>query len=137
MERKDFLATIGYGAAFVLTAGCLGSCKKTATTPSGPVDFTIDLTDAANAALTTSGGYIIKNSCVIAQTSAGNYAAATQICSHEGRTQIYYNSTNNEWDCSAHGARFSITGSGLNGNGSSGLTIYKTQLTGTTLRVYS
>ncbi len=137
MDRKDFLATIGYGAAFALTAGCLGSCKKTATTPSGPVDFTIDLTDAANVTLTTNGNYIIKNSCVIARTNTGSYAAATQICSHEGRTQIYYNSTNNEWDCSAHGARFSITGSGLNGNGSAGLTIYKTQLTGTMLRVYS
>jgi cytochrome b6-f complex iron-sulfur subunit len=137
MDRKQFLSTLGLGAAFALTASCLGSCKKTATTPSGPVDFTLDLTAAANTALNTNGGYVISNGCVVAKTTTGTYAAATQICSHEGRTQVIYDATNNNWYCTAHGARFNITGGGLNSNGSSGLTIYKTQLTGNMLRVYS
>lgn len=137
MDRKQFLSSIGIGAAFALTASCLGSCKKTATTPSGPVDFTIDITDAANAALVNNGGYIVKNSCVVAKTNTGTYAAATVICSHEGRTQVTYDSTNNQWYCTAHGARFSIAGVGMNSNGSGGLTIYNTQLTGNILRVYS
>jgi len=137
MDRKAFLSTIGFGAAFALTASCLGSCKKTAVTPSGPVDFTVDLTDAASAALANNGGYIIKNTCVIAKTNTGTYAAATQICSHEGKTQVTYDGTNNQWYCTAHGARFNITGGGMNSNGSGGLTIYKTQLNGNLLRVYS
>lgn len=137
MNRKEFLSTLGLGAAFALTTSCLGSCKKETTTPSAPVDFTIDLTATANAALLVNGGYIVKNQVVVAKTTAGNYVAATQICSHEGKTQVYYNAVNNEWNCSAHGARFSLTGTGLNGNGSGGLTIYNTQLTGNTLRIFS
>ena len=137
MDRKEFLSTIGLGAAFALTASCLGSCKKTATTPNGPVDFTLDLSDAANAALKSNGGYVIKNTCVVAKTNAGVYVAATQICSHEGRTQVIYDNTSSQWYCTAHGARFSLTGAGVNSNGSGGLTIYKTELTGTMLRVYS
>jgi Rieske Fe-S protein len=137
MNRKKFLSTIGLGAAFALTASCLGSCKKTATTPNGPVDFTLDLTLPSNAALANNGGYVISNGCVIAKTIIGGYAAATQICSHEGKTQVTFDATNNNWYCTAHGARFSIIGEGLNSNGSNGLTIYKTALTGNILRVFS
>lgn len=136
MDRKDFLNKIGFGAAFALTATCLGSCKKEATKPSGPVDFTINLNDAANAALATVGGYVISNAVVIAKTASG-YAAATVICSHEGKQQITYRSGSNQWYCTAHGATFNINGTGVNGNASNGLTIYNTALTGTTLRIYS
>jgi Rieske Fe-S protein len=136
MDRKDFLNKIGFGAAFALTATCLGSCKKEATKPSGPVDFTINLNDAANAALATTGGYVITNAVVIAKTANG-YAAATVICSHEGKQQITYRSGSNQWYCTAHGATFNINGTGVNGNASNGLTIYNTALTGTTLRIYS
>jgi len=136
MNRKDFLSKIGFGAAFALTATCLGSCDKEATTPSGPVDFTINLNDVANRALANTGGYIINNAVVIAKTATG-YAAATVICSHEGQQQIMYKGTSNQWYCTSHGATFDINGAGLNGNASKGLTIYKTALTGTTLRIYS
>lgn len=137
MDRKQFLNSLGIGAALVLTSGCFSSCKKETTTPTGSIDFTLDLTAAANAALLNNGGYIVTNGCVVAKTTAGAYVAATVICSHEGKQQVTYDSTNNNWYCTAHGARFGLTGNGLNGNGSAGLTIYKTQLTGTTLRVYS
>ena len=137
MERAEFLNKMGLGAVFALTATCLGSCSKDATTPSGPVDFTLNLNDAANAALATTGGYVIQNGVVIAKTGTGTYAAATVICSHEGQRQITYKSTGSQWYCSAHGALFDINGNGLNGNGSKGLTIYKTSLTGTNLRIYS
>ncbi len=137
MNRKDFLSKIGFGAAFALTATCLGSCEKEGNVPtSGPVDFTINLNDVANAGLATVGGYVISNSVVIAKTASG-YAAATVICSHEGRQEITYRGANNQWYCTAHGATFDINGGGLNSNGSKGLTIYKTALSGTTLRIYS
>lgn len=136
MDRKDFLAQLGLGAAFVLTAGCLGSCKKADTgTVAQNVDFNLDLTAPANAALASNGGYLITNDVVVAKNNAGAYIAATVVCSHEGLKQITLN--NNEWACSAHGARFNLTGTGLNGNGSKGLKIYNTSVTGNTLRVFS
>jgi nitrite reductase/ring-hydroxylating ferredoxin subunit len=137
MNRKEFLNKIGFGAAFALTATCLQSCEKENTTPTGPVDFTINLNDSANAALANNGGYIIQNAVVVARTNTGAYAAATVICSHEGQQQIMYKGAVSQWYCSAHGATFDINGVGQNSNGSKGLTIYKTQLTGTSLRIYS
>jgi Rieske Fe-S protein len=136
MNRKEFLNKIGLGAAFALTATCLHSCEKENTTPSGPVDFTINLNDAANASLANTGGYVIQNAVVIAKTASG-YAAATVICSHEGQQQITYRGNQNQWYCTAHGATFDINGVGQNANGSKGLTIYKTQLSANSLRIYS
>lgn len=132
MERRQFLESIGIGAAFVLTTSCLQSCTKDS---SSGVDFTLDLSASINIALKTNGGYIVNSGVVVAKDSSGNYVAATQTCTHEGNKQITLK--NNEWYCTAHGARFSLSGSGLNSEGSKGLTIYKTALTGTTLRVYS
>jgi cytochrome b6-f complex iron-sulfur subunit len=136
MQRKQFLSQLGLGAAFVLTAGCLGSCKKdTAAATDAAVDFNVDLTAAGSAALATNGGYIVQNNVVVARNNAGNYVAATVTCSHQSQNQITLN--NNEWYCTAHGARFALTGGGLNSNGSNGLKIYNTALNGTTLRVFS
>ena len=133
MDRRKFLEQIGVGAAFALTATCLGGCK--ADTSVTPIDFTIDLNDSAYAALKTNGGYVIKNDAVIARTTTGGYAAATVICSHEGQKRISYNSQG-QWSCSAHGALFDATGKGLNGNASKGLTIFKADLSGTSLHIY-
>ena len=133
MDRRHFLERLGIGAAFALTASCLGSCKSDTVSS---VDFTIDLNDSAYSALKNNGGYVIKNGAVVARTTTGEYAAATVTCSHEGQNQITYNSQG-QWYCTAHGATFDATGKGLNSNGSKGLTIFKTTLTGTSLRVYS
>ncbi len=135
MNRKDFIAQLGLGAAFVLTASCLGSCKKTDTAVAQNVDFSLDLAAPANAALATIGGYLVTNDVVVAKTITGAYVAATVICSHEQQKQITL--SNNEWVCGAHGARFSLSGSGLNSNGSKGLKTYNTSVTGNTLRVFS
>ena len=136
MERREFLEKLGIGAAFVLTSSCLGSCTKTDNAPTGTVDFTLDLTASANAALTTNGGFIISNKVVVAKDTSGNYVAATQVCSHEGNVQVAYNKAANNYLCSAHGATFDLLGKGTNANGSKGLTIYKTSLSGTSLRVF-
>lgn len=134
MQRRDFIAQLGLGAAFVLTASCLGSCKKSDT---GPVDFTLDLEDAANAALKTNGNYLVTNQVVVARGIDGNYYAATVVCSHEQKKQITYNKSQNAYYCTEHGARFDLAGNGLNGNGSGGLEVYQTALSGTTLRIFS
>ncbi|NJN78011.1 MAG: Rieske 2Fe-2S domain-containing protein [Saprospiraceae bacterium] len=132
MTRKEFLGTIGIGAAFVLTASCLGSCTKDA---GNAVDFILDLNDSANTALQNAGGYIVKNQVVVVKAADGNYYAATQICSHENRSKIIFR--DNEYYCTDHGAKFDLNGDGLNNNGSKGISIYNTTLSGTQLRVFS
>jgi cytochrome b6-f complex iron-sulfur subunit len=138
MERREFLEKIGIGAAFVLTASCMGGCSKDSNfAPTGTVDFTLDLAAAENAVLSANGGFLITNKVVVVRDTAGNYVAATQICSHEGKVQVIYNKTGNNYSCTAHGATFDLAGKGTNDNGSKGLTIYKTALSGTKLRVFS
>lgn len=141
MERRQFLESLGIGAAFVLTATCLQSCKKDdtggTTTPTTGVDFTINIDDAGNAALKFNGGYVISNGIVVAKDKDGKFVAATQTCSHEGFKQVKFDGAKNEFMCSQHGARFSTAGTGLNSEASKGLTVYKTTLTGSSLRVFS
>ena len=94
--------------------------------------LTIDL--ITSTALKTVGGYLIQSGIVVAQSSAGVYVAATQTCSHEPKKKIIFNKT--EYYCTDHGARFDLTGKGLNSFGSKGLTVYKTATDGKTLVVY-
>lgn len=139
MERRDFIAKISLGAAFALTFSCLGACSKdneVIVLPNGTsTDFEIDLTDSANAALLNSGGYIIKNKVVVAKDNSGANVAATQICSHENKPRVILK--NNQWYCPEHGAKFDLSGNGLNNDAKRGLTIYKTALNGNLLRVFS
>lgn len=143
MTRKEFLGKIGIGAAFVLTATCMGGCKEDDGDLGGngsnpPVtsglDFTIDLNAAENAALQTNGGFVLKNKVVIARDNTGSILAATQVCSHEEFEDVIFQ--NDEFICTRHGARFSKQGAGLNNNGANGLFIYQTALNGSILRVF-
>lgn len=97
--------------------------------------LTIDLSSSTAANLKNVGGYITQSGIVVAQSTAGVYVAATQTCTHEPKRQVIFNV--NEYYCTAHGARFSLTGSGKNSFGSRGLTVYKTATDGKTLVVYS
>ena len=90
MERREFLETLGLGAAFVLTTSCLQSCAKAS---GGAVDFTLDLTLSANAAIKIKGGYLITNGVVVAYDNNGKYVAATNTCSHEGQKQVLFNAS--------------------------------------------
>jgi cytochrome b6-f complex iron-sulfur subunit len=134
MTRKEFISTLGLGAAFVLTTSCLSSCTKDNTSL---VDFTLDLSDLSNTLLATNGNYVIKNGVVVARTINGDLVAATVTCSHEGQKQVTYDKDANNFHCSAHGARFDLQGGGLNSAGNKGLTIYNTSVNGNILRVYS
>ena len=56
MDRKTFLSSIGLSARTIFIASCLGACTKAAVDNGGAaptVDFTLDLTQPANAALNT------------------------------------------------------------------------------------
>ncbi len=143
MNRNDFLKKVGAGAAFALTATCLGGCAVENIAPDSPiaasngaVDFTLDLSTSGNAALANNGGYVIvNNNVVVGKANDGTYVAATRTCSHDPRKQVRLR--NNEWYCTAHGAKFGLDGRGKNSLGANGLTIYQTELTGNMLRVFA
>lgn len=141
MNRIEFLKSLGISGAalFALgTLGCMNSCtSESDPSPSGSADFTFDLDDPSNSALNNNGGYVIKNSVVIARTGNGTFAAVTLICSHENNPNIFFDGPNNEFRCTVHGARFSSTGQGLNSNGSRGLRTYNTELNGRILRIFA
>ncbi len=115
----------------------LTGCSKTDVGAAnlGPVDFTLDLSQPSLLALSRPNGFIITYGVVVARSRLGTYVAATHTCSHEAREEVYF--LDNEFFCSLHGARFDTTGKGLNSWGSRGLTVYKTELNGNNLRVFS
>lgn len=135
ISRHQFLKKLGLSGASLMAVYCasstLSSCtNESSIAPSGKL--TLDLTDAANSALTKSGGFLVKNSIVVANIN-GKYVAVTQVCSHEGKKQVTFQ--NGEFYCTAHGARFDTNGKGLNANGRGGLTVYTTTLSGNTLTI--
>ena len=139
MDRKEFLSLIGVSAASFSVLSCLGGCSKsdasTGTAPSN-VDFTIDLSQSANAALTNNGGYLYRNGIIVAKTSSGNYIAVQQTCTHEAAT-VVYQPNSHRFYCDRHGATFSETGAVTGGPASRALQQYNTSLNGSMLRVYS
>ena len=77
MERKEFLRTLGAGAAFAVAFPCVQGCTKgpgleTEPVPTG-VDFTIDLSGPDGDALSGNGDFIIRNYVVIARNLAGDF----------------------------------------------------------------
>jgi nitrite reductase/ring-hydroxylating ferredoxin subunit len=95
----------------------------------------VDLNAISGAKLKKIGGYlVIDNAYVVALAKDGSYIAATVLCTHEPKRQVIY--SNEEWFCTAHDARFTLAGKGINKNGSKGLTIYKVATDGSKLVVY-
>ncbi len=145
MERKDFLSSLGAGAAFALTFPCLGGCSKSEEpgeikeVPTG-VDFTIDLNSAEGIQLQNNGSFILKNLVVVVKNLEGNFVAASQVCSHEAYDQVRFNANSGGiFYCDVHGSEFSQTGEPLNRVDSKlpqPLKIFQTELIGETLRVF-
>ena len=133
MNRKEFLSLVGIGATGVFVASCLSACKKE---NSNTIDFTLDLSSSANAALTTNGGYLVSQGVIVAKTNAGDYIAVSAACTHEG-VNVQFQSSSNRFHCPAHGANFTTTGTVQNGPANSPLTKYNTSLSGNLLRIYS
>lgn len=143
MERKAFFSTLGISAGMLFLAPAMTSCSKSldSTSSSGngnntPADFSLDLTSPTYATLNNNGGSVIKDNIIIARTSAGAYVALSAICTHQGST-IGFESAANRFHCPNHGSNFATDGSVINGPAVTALKKYNTQLTGTSLRVYS
>jgi nitrite reductase/ring-hydroxylating ferredoxin subunit len=145
MERKEFLRSLGAGAAFALTFPCLGACSKDdvdgtrVEQPTG-VDFTVDLESTEAAPLNQNGGYILKNLVVVARNLEGQFVAATQVCSHENYDQVRFVAQQGGiFYCDVHGSRFAQDGSPLNtipNSTAKPIKIYSTELNGNSLRVF-
>jgi cytochrome b6-f complex iron-sulfur subunit len=141
MDRKEFFSAIGIGTASIAVITCLGCSKKndgSNSSVNGPtnIDFTLDLSLSANAALLNNGGYLATNGILVARTTAGAYIAVQLSCTHENYPLVYQGSANHFY-CNNHGSAFTETGVVLNSPARSNLTVYKTTLTGTSLRVYA
>lgn len=143
MERKQFMKTLGAGAAFALTFPCLGGCSKDenlngniVAEPTN-VDFMIDLNSSEAAKLANNGGFILKNLVVVVKNLEGQFIAASQICAHQGYDQVrFVDQQGGIFYCDVHGSQFEQNGSPLNQVTSKTLKIYNTELDGDILRVF-
>lgn len=144
MDRKEFLSLLGLTVGGGVAIACLNSCSKESTvTPggssgggnSGKIDFTLNLADATNAVLNNNGGFLVKNGVIVARTQGGVYIAVAAACTHQG-TIIQYQGNNQRFFCPNHGSTFSETGSVLNGPATGALKQYRTELSGSSLRVF-
>ena len=145
MERKQFLRSLGAGAAFALTFPCVQGCSKDEDNgniveePTG-IDFTIDLASSEGAKLATNGSFILKELVVVVKDLSGNFIAASQVCSHQSYDQVrFVDNSGGIFYCDVHGSKFALDGEPLNqvdSNPAKPLKIYNTELTGDILRVF-
>jgi cytochrome b6-f complex iron-sulfur subunit len=142
MDRKEFLSLLGLSVGGTVVVSCLGGCaKEDGPNPGGggnnnKVDFTLDLTEAGNAALNNNGGFVVKNGVIIGRTTSGTYIAVAAACTHQG-TIVQYQANNQRFFCPNHGSNFSETGAVLNGPATGALQQYKTELSGSKLRIFA
>ena len=161
MTRYEFLKSMGFTGAALMAA--LTSCvnqedtyipvtkidlnaKPTTVTPITPTTSTSSLNgitnpllkiDLATSALKNIGAFVIQNSIVVAQVSAGAYAAVTNLCSHESKRKVTYDKNSSQFYCTEHGAVFDLTGVPLpNSITNRSITAYKIATDGKTLVVY-
>ncbi|MCB2378914.1 Rieske (2Fe-2S) protein [Hymenobacter sp. BT635] len=147
MERKEFIQLFGLGAAAVLATGCLGGCSggsddDPAPAPTGGtgatgVDFTLDLTDPANAPLNDPAvGFVYgaARRVIVARLTNGSYIAVQAPCTHEGFT-IVFQAGANSFMCPNHGSMFNSDGTVAAGPATRALKKYTVTQTGNSLRV--
>jgi len=116
MDRRNFLKSTGVaiGLAMIAPTILLESCQKSSLTPQGPaVNFTLDLTQAANFNLKSSGGSLSTHDVVVVNTG-GSYTAVAQSCTHQG-CSVAYNKSENDFVCPCHGGKYDINGNVIAG----------------------
>lgn len=141
MERKEFLRTLGAGAAFALAFPCVNGCTKGADSDPKPIptgiDFTIDLGGPDGTALQNPGDFILRQFVVVARNLQGNFVAASQVCSHQQTEEVrFVTAQGGIFQCSTHGSQFAQNGTPINAITSNPLKIFQTSLNGNLLRVF-
>lgn len=139
MDRKDFLITVGKGAALAGLVYCVGCSPNNSDSPiAAPtnIDITLDLTLHANQPLNSVGGSIVNGEIVIGRVSTTSFVAISAACTHQGTT-VEFQLPQNQFFCPNHGSTFALDGSVTQGPAQKSLTKYNTSLNGTNLRIYS
>jgi len=129
MDRKDFLVSACALCGFGIAATVLDSCAKTQV-----VNFTLDLSNASNAALRNVGGYVIANGGnVIVENTSSGYVAISLICTHNGCTVSYRGSSG--FYCPCHGGSYDASGNVTGGPPPTPLARYTVTQSGTVLTI--
>lgn len=136
MNREEFLKQLGAATILTCTGYSMFACSSEADPTPANVDFTLDLSSSQYSALNNVGGSVASNGIIIVRLNSSKFTALSRACTHQG-TAINYRSSQNDFLCPNHGARFSTTGSVLEGPARTALRKYNTELTGTSLRVFS
>ena len=161
MNKREFLIKIGLGAGVAITSPVVfsrcqdetaedgsaddddstddGSADDDDSTDDGSsddgVDFTVDLNADDNSDLQQEGGYIYKNSIIIAYLGNDEYFALSKVCTHN-QCDVEYNADEDLVVCPCHGSEFTTDGSVSSGPAEEPLKEYNTELNDNMLRVY-
>lgn len=137
MDRKEFLFSLGKGAAVAGMIYCVG-CSSNNDVPTAPtnVDFTLDLSQSANQALNNVGGSLVTNGIIIGRTGTSSFVAVSSACTHQGTT-IQFQLNNNRFYCNNHGSTYALDGTVTNGPATQNLSKYNTSFNGNSLRIFS
>jgi cytochrome b6-f complex iron-sulfur subunit len=140
MERRKFFRNFAVGGSLLLTAPVLfNSCSDDSTEDDNNNNNntggnTVDLTDAAYAALKTVGGFAYKGDIIIIRSTDTVYLALSKVCTHSQCT-VTYNSSSKDIPCPCHGSKFNTEGAVLNGPAASPLKKYDVKLNGNILTI--
>jgi cytochrome b6-f complex iron-sulfur subunit len=143
MNRRELVQrVVAGGVILVLSPSLLESCTKQSTDPASDQPggdgtgnkIILDLTTAANAALSPDGGWLVVQNVIVINTGGGKYSALSAICTHQGCT-VGFNSSAGKVQCPCHGSVYSTSGSVLNGPATVALQSYAVSLEGDILTI--
>jgi cytochrome b6-f complex iron-sulfur subunit len=138
MERKEFLQkTFALCGLSLLPIGILDSCSKQSNAGPANVNFTLDLTNAANTSLNSVGGSLLVNGLIVIRASVTSFDALSATCTHAGCT-VGYDAKSTTIVCPCHGGTFDpATGAVISGPPPSALLKYTVTQSGNILTIKS
>ena len=139
MDRKDFLkSAFSLCGLSMIPIGVMESCSTSGTTAPTNVNFTLDLTNAANASLNAVGGALVINSTIVICYAANTFYAYSSLCTHQGCVVGYNPAVSTQIYCPCHGGAYNpTTGAVTSGPPPSGLTKFTVTRSGNILTVKS
>jgi len=132
-SRRAVLRGLGAAAvgALMLTGCQQGSSLPTATAASCGANQCIDLGDAANKDLVTTGGAMLfdiaNDTIMVIRISDTQVIALSAICTHAG-CSVDYSAGTQRLDCPCHGSQFSTDGKVVRGPANRALRVYAATL---------
>jgi cytochrome b6-f complex iron-sulfur subunit len=147
-NRRTLLQALGAAlAATVVLPACGDSGGNNGADAHGPADsagtcssgeLCLDVTQAPYTPLASVGGAVVvrggSDQIMVVRTDQTTVAALSAICTHQGCTTNYVNSSK-QLDCPCHGAQFSLTGTVLRGPATLPLHTYTASVAGNIITV--